>query len=279
STPAGFDLYRPRSPPNLDVSGTVLGGNFTSNVTQVDRAAASAHLQFSGALIDMNTTGSCLQRRALTARDQHHVPAAGLGHNSALDGPNVNFAAAGANGEVVANVAHINSAATCFNTNCAANIIQMNCSAGAFSIQTPVDSRGHDRAAFGFDLHGIQVARNCDCNVGRKLVGTAPLPIAHDPGGISSDVIADFVGLQRSASAIFRALVRLIANYVRDALIRSPLDSSLPALKPDVKVARTSKRAAHNVRPCAAFALDRTLLRHTQYRRDQDQQGEFGSVL
>src|SRR5215471_15681200 len=128
----------------------------------------------------------------------------------------MNFTAAGANREVAANVADVDSAAARLNTDCATDIIQMYCSAGTLSIQPSGNSSSHDRAALGLDLDRIQVMRNGNGDVGRKLMRTTIVPVADDPGSVPFDVIADLVGLQHSASAIFRGLERLVAHDIRD---------------------------------------------------------------
>ncbi len=52
----------------------------------------------------------------------------------------------------------------------------------------------------------------------------APLPVGDDKRGIAPNVSADLVVVELALGSIFGAAVRMVADRIVDALLRSPID-------------------------------------------------------
>ena len=164
-----------------------------ADVPKIDAAAAGGSFHTSGTLFDFYTATPGFKHRALQSGNQDDATAAALSVDLAFRRANLDAAPAGVEVEVTADVANINGSAAGFGINCATDIIHMNAAATALSIGSSCDTRCGHAAALGFHLHPLHLAGDIDHELAGKSLGTAALPVADDPGGISPDIGADLV--------------------------------------------------------------------------------------
>src|SRR5256885_9125115 len=104
---------------------------------------------------------------------------------------------------------------------------------------------------------------------------TSRLPLADNPRRVTADIGTDFVRLKLLAGALFRAFVRLVADYIANPL-RSALYSHRPDFHLDVKISDPGKRTIHYIRPIIPLFLYRTLLGNAYRGKQRYQRPDFG---
>src|SRR4030095_14100643 len=165
-----------------------------------------------------------------------NTTAARAGFDPALGIRDGDSAAAGFQAKIAIHRANLDAIAASLGNNRNADIIQADLAAAAFGLHAAGDSVYGYAAAGGFDSGECQVAGNINDEFPGTEVMTAALPIAFNPGAVSSGGNVDFVGFELFPGLLFIRSVRTRMNDVTDVLLRAALDADRAEVNANVKV-------------------------------------------
>src|SRR5258708_26182464 len=257
----------------VDTAATCVDLSRTAKVSQVDAAATRGNLYLSAALLDFNAAATGLNGGALRSGLNFDAATTRRGDDLPVGVMPCNGAATRAQTDIAADRAYVDRTAAGFHVDSSADVVEVHTAAPARGVDAARNSYGVHVATLGLEFYPSHFAWNANGELAGQLLWVPTLPVAHDPGCVSANVCADFVGLELAACVLLRGRKRAGMNHIIDALLLSPVHDHRAHVYFDPQVFYSSQGTRNFLGPRAALPGYMRFLRQRQRRK----QGQHAS--
>ncbi len=203
ATRLGVHMSLRRSQPDASASG--LDIHRTSQVAEIEAAAARGSFDLAGALPYFNAAATGLDNRVLRAGIDSHTAAASFRGDFAVGMVNLDRTTAGVQSQFARNRADFDRAAPGLGTHAPTDVIQTHTAAAGLRFHAACETGGFDVATIGFEFDQRHLTRHVDVEFSGKMSRmSSTLPISYDPGSVSFYVSGDFILLELVARFLLR---------------------------------------------------------------------------